>query len=60
MWKVLAGTNCSTAVKLGCRVVRWRETFAGKGKGKAMPLQAWTGPEGSRRFVLPDFKTFGI
>jgi hypothetical protein len=29
-------------------------------KGKAMPLQAWTGPEGSRRLRLPDFKTIGI
>ena len=29
------------------------------GKGKAIPLQAWTGPEGSRRFRLPDFKTVG-
>jgi hypothetical protein len=28
-------------------------------KGKAIPLQAWTGPEGSRRFRLPDFKTIG-
>jgi len=28
-------------------------------KGKAIPLQAWTGPEGSRTFRLPDFKTFG-
>jgi len=27
-----------------------------KGKGKAIPLQAWTGPEGSRRLRLPDFK----
>jgi hypothetical protein len=26
-------------------------------KGKAIPLQAWTGPEGSRRVMLPDFKT---
>ena len=26
-------------------------------KGKAIPLQAWTGPEGSRRLRLPDFKT---
>ena len=26
-------------------------------KGKANPLQAWTGPEGSRRLQLPDFKT---
>ena len=25
------------------------ETPKGKGKGKAIPLQAWTGPEGSRR-----------
>jgi len=28
-----------------------------KGKGKAIPLQAWTDPEGSRRLRLPDFKT---
>jgi hypothetical protein len=26
-------------------------------KGKAIPLQAWTGPAGSRRLRLPDFKT---
>jgi hypothetical protein len=26
-------------------------------KGKAIPLQAWTDPEGSRRLRLPDFKT---
>jgi len=30
-----------------------------KVKGKAIPLQAWTGPEGSRRLRLPDFKTIG-
>jgi len=30
-----------------------------KGKGKAIPLQAWTGPEGSRRLRLLDFKTIG-
>jgi hypothetical protein len=30
-----------------------------KGKGKAIPLQAWTGPEGSRRLRLPDFKAVG-
>jgi hypothetical protein len=29
------------------------------GKAKAIPLQAWTGPEGSRRLRLPDFKTIG-
>ena len=32
----------------------------GTGKDKAIPLQAWTGPEGSRRLRLPDFKTVGI
>jgi hypothetical protein len=31
-----------------------------KKKCKAIPLQAWTGPEGSRRLRLPDFKTIGI
>ena len=30
-----------------------------KGNGKAIPLQTWTGPEGSRRLRLPDFKTIG-
>jgi hypothetical protein len=29
------------------------------GKSKAIPLQAWTGPEGSRKVRLPDFKTNG-
>jgi hypothetical protein len=30
-----------------------------KDKGKAIPLQALTGPEGSRRLSFPDFKTIG-
>jgi len=30
-----------------------------KGKGKAIPLQTWTDPEGSRKLRLPDFKTIG-
>jgi hypothetical protein len=28
-------------------------------KGKAIPLQARTGPEGSRKLRLPHFKTIG-
>jgi len=28
-------------------------------KGKAIPFQAWTGPENSRRLRFPDFKTIG-
>jgi len=30
-----------------------------KGKGKAIPLQSWTCPEGSRRLMLQDFQTIG-
>jgi hypothetical protein len=26
-------------------------------KGKAVPLQAWSGPEGSRKLWFPDFMT---
>ena len=28
-----------------------------QGKGKSVPLQAWTGPEGSRKLRFPDFVT---
>jgi len=31
----------------------------GKRKDKAIPLQVWTGLEGSRRMRFPDFKTIG-
>jgi len=30
-----------------------------KYKSKSNPVQAWTGPEGSRKLSLPDFKTIG-
>jgi hypothetical protein len=36
-----------------------KEFVKGKVKGKAIPLQALTGPEGSKRLRLPDFKTIG-
>jgi hypothetical protein len=29
----------------------------GKGKGKAVPLQAWSGPEDSRKLRFPDYTT---
>jgi len=31
----------------------------GKNKGKAIPLQAWTGLEGSSKLRLPHFMTIG-
>jgi hypothetical protein len=43
-YKINAIHNISTAI-------------TSKGKCKAIPLQALTGPEGSRRLRLPDFKT---
>ena len=33
------------------------EMSKGKGKSKAVPLQAWSGPEGSRKLRFPDFMT---
>ena len=32
-------------------------TCSMKGKGKAVPLQAWSGPEGSRKLRFSDFMT---
>ena len=45
------------AEKLKCSADLQLRTI--KGKGKPIPLQAWTGPEGSRRLKFPDFKIIG-
>jgi hypothetical protein len=37
----------------------WDVTLLLPVKGKAIPAQARTGPEGSRRLRLPDLKTIG-
>jgi len=36
------------------------EQRQGKGKGKAIPLQAWSGPEDSRKLRFPDFMTTAL
>jgi len=36
-------------------LIAWQHS--GWGKGKAVPLQAWSGPEGSRKLRFPDFMT---
>jgi len=41
------------------RLTILKYNLVSKVKGKAIPLQAWTCPEGSRRLTLPDFKTIG-
>jgi flagellar biosynthesis protein FliQ len=52
--------NC-TIYDLKLPISSWGEGKARErergGGGKAIPLQPWTGPEGSRRLRFPDFKT---
>jgi len=50
MWQVPDGWYC------GCLWSR-QANFRVKVKGKAIPLQALTGPEGSRKLRFPDFMT---
>jgi hypothetical protein len=40
-------------------VTQLAKNYKGKGKGKAVPLQALTGLESSRGLRLPAFKTIG-
>jgi len=44
-----ATQSCSRYVTLCYTIIR----------GTATPIQAWTGPEGSRKFRVPDFMTIG-
>ena len=48
----LCGSSLSNASLPGLQI----NIFIEDTKGKAIPLQAWTGSEGSRRLRLPDFK----
>jgi len=54
-------TLTSITVPLSTREKRGRALYyiIGPCLYKAIPLQAWTGPKGSRRLRLPDFKTIG-
>ena len=45
------------ALSSNLRKVRTNQVLYSKMKGKTIPLQAWTGPVGSRTLMLPDFKT---
>jgi hypothetical protein len=48
---VTLSNSCHTLANFG-----WGPVY-GKGKGKAVPLQAWSGPEGSVKLRFPDYKT---
>jgi len=47
--------NCGIAHSLHAQCVPLYRIL--KGKGKAIPLQFWSGPEGSRKLRFPDFMT---
>jgi len=40
-----------------CVVTRHHNEGFSTKKGKSVPLQAWSGPEGSRKLRFPDFMT---
>jgi len=42
---------------LFAKTIKWSAGIELLYKVKAVPLQAWTGPEGSRKLRLPDFMT---
>ena len=49
---------CFVGNAAGHRVQEFsRSVLTMKSKGKAVPLQAWNGPEGSRKLRFPDFMT---
>ena len=58
----LASRHCGF---ISCFVRTWNTVLPiqgknirnGNGKGKSVPLQAWSGPEGSRKLSFPDFLT---
>ena len=58
--------NYEVSVPISTFIMKKSNTRLGKNKlllqavkGKAIPLQAWPGTKGSRRFRLLDFKTIG-
>jgi hypothetical protein len=54
-----AGNEVVRTVRYYIIAVVYRKTANLLNKAKAIPLQAWTDPEVSRRLRLPDFKTIG-
>ena len=48
---IVCGVDSKVMLGVTCRAFRGNE----KGKGKSVPLQAWSGPDGSRKFKVPRF-----
>ena len=52
---ILPQHNCKAFANRHQTNLRNRQHTAMKGKGKAVPLQAWSGSEDSRKLRFPDF-----
>jgi hypothetical protein len=52
-------TNHFVKTRVGTVCKKAFQTVPIRGKEIAIPLKAWTGPEGSRSLRLPDFNTIG-
>jgi len=58
LWTLRCSVFCAQRIWITAYTSFLVHQFSSSVKGKAIPLQAWTGPEGSR-LRLPDFKTIG-
>ena len=59
IWSLECIPKFGTNPEINRSVIMMTTTHLKMGKGKAIPLQAWKGPKGSRRLRLPDFKAIG-
>ena len=50
-------THTHTHIYIYIYIYTHTHTYIIYGKGKEVPLQAWSGPEGSRKLRFPDFMT---
>ena len=57
MWRVLGRGEVCTGFWWGNLRERDHWGDPDVGKDKAVPLQSWSGPEGSRKLRFPDFMT---
>jgi len=59
-WHEITNVKCSSE-PVTCKIPHKKceniVNNTNKGKGKSVPLQAWGGPEGSRKLRFPDFMT---
>ena len=53
------GIHIMVRIRKDITIVHWKTLYQNlsKGKRKAVPLQAWSGPEGSSKLRFPDFMT---